>query len=768
MFSAQNKIKKDKNAEPTECDVQVAQALFDLENTNQELKSELKDLYINQAVNMDIAGNRKAIVIYVPFRLRKAFRKIHPRLVRELEKKFSGKDVIFVATRRIMRPPKKGAAVQRPRNRTLTSVHEAMLEDVAYPAEIVGKRTRYRLDGSKVMKVYLEAKERNNTEYKLETMVGVYRKLTGKDVTFEYPFHAPVPTTTRHYGSYKCPSSTYTVKANAAFAFQRRTFSNLLNRSATTTTGSRFSPLNLHLHCSASKAMGAKLARAENGIQTVMNLSSVKARSVRAQASSVGGGGDEEEAVPLRSESNSSGTVLPFVAVACLGAILFGYHLGVVNGALEYLAKDLGIADNTVLQGNALLAGATVGSFTGGTLADKFGRTRTFQLDAIPLAIGAFLWYFLNHQVFGSSVNFLNVLICSATAQSVQTMIVGRLLAGIGIGISSAIVPLYISEISPTEIRGALGSVNQLFICIGILAALIAGLPLAANPLWWRTMFGVAVIPSVLLAIGMGFSPESPRWLVQQGKVSEAEKAIKTLYGKEKVVELVRDLSTSGQGVSEPEAGWFDLFNSRYWKVVSVGAALFLFQQLAGINAVVYYSTSVFRSAGIQSDVAASALVGASNVFGTAVASSLMDKMGRKSLLLISFGGMALSMLLLSLSFTWKALAAYSGTLAVVGTVLYVLSFSLGAGPVPALLLPEIFASRIRAKAVALSLGMHWISNFVIGLYFLSVVTKFGISSVYLGFAAVCVLAVIYIAGNVVETKGRSLEEIELALNSGA
>ncbi|XP_010453769.1 PREDICTED: plastidic glucose transporter 4 isoform X1 [Camelina sativa] len=555
-------------------------------------------------------------------------------------------------------------------------------------------------------------------------------------------------------------TSTYAVvKGNAAFAFQRGTSfsssSNLLvNRSASSTTGIRFLRNGKTiptgpLYCSGLKAMGAKLARAEHGIQSVMSLSSVKPRSVRAQASS-SSGGDAEEAVPLRSEGKSSGgSVLPFVGVACLGAILFGYHLGVVNGALEYLAKDLGIADNTVLQGwivSALLAGATVGSFTGGSLADKFGRTRTFQLDAIPLAVGAFL---------------------CATAQSVQTMIVGRLLAGIGIGISSAIVPLYISEISPTEIRGALGSVNQLFICIGILAALIAGLPLAANPLWWRTMFGVAVIPSVLLAIGMTFSPESPRWLVQQGKISQAEKAIKTLYGKERVVELVRDLSTSGQGGSEPEAGWFDLFSSRYFKVVSVGAALFLFQQLAGINAVVYYSTSVFRSAGIQSDVAASALVGASNVFGTAVASSLMDKMGRKSLLLTSFGGMALSMLLLSLSFTWKALAAYSGTLAVVGTVLYVLSFSLGAGPVPALLLPEIFASRIRAKAVALSLGMHWISNFVIGLYFLSVVTRFGISSVYLGFAGVCFLAVLYIAGNVVETKGRSLEEIELALTSG-
>ncbi|KAH0983481.1 hypothetical protein GBA52_010658 [Prunus armeniaca] len=504
--------------------------------------------------------------------------------------------------------------------------------------------------------------------------------------------------------------------------------------------------------CLSSAAMGAKLAGLRTGFDGI-SMSTLKARSVQARASD----GDLENLVPSKPQGKSSGTVLPFVGVACLGAILFGYHLGVVNGALEYLSKDLGIAENAVLQGNsntiksfagwvvsALLAGATVGSFTGGALADKFGRTRTFQLDVIPLAIGAFL---------------------CATSQSVQTMIVGRLLAGVGIGITSAIVPLYISEISPTEIRGALGSVNQLFICIGILGALVAGLPLAANPLWWRTMFGVAIVPSVLLALGMAASPESPRWLFQQGKISEAEKAIKTLYGKERVSEVMHDLTSATQGSVEPEAGWFDLFSSRYWKVVSVGAALFLFQQLAGINAVVYYSTSVFRSAGITSDVAASALVGAANVFGTAVASSLMDRQGRKSLLLISFGGMAASMLLLSLSFTWKVLAPYSGPLAVAGTVLYVLSFSLGAGPVPALLLPEIFASRIRAKAVSLSLGMHWISNFVIGLYFLSFVTKFGISSVYLGFAGVCLLAVLYISGNVVETKGRSLEEIERALS---
>ncbi|KAB5561126.1 hypothetical protein DKX38_006083 [Salix brachista] len=504
---------------------------------------------------------------------------------------------------------------------------------------------------------------------------------------------------------------------------------------------------------------------------------------VKALAS--GGGGDVEEGRPIKSDEDvnyvvppqqqqgkaSTGTVLPFVGVACLGATLFGYHLGVVNGALEYLAKDLGIVENTALQGkelfvnssiefcslrsmwffrwivSTLLAGATVGSFTGGALADKFGRTRTFQLDAIPLTIGA--------------------LLC-ATAHSVQTMIIGRLLAGIGIGISSAIVPLYISEISPTDIRGALGSVNQLFICIGILLALVAGLPLAGNSIWWRTMFGISAVPAVLLALGMAFSPESPRWLFQQGKFSEAEKSIKTLYGKERVADVMTDLTVASQGSAEPEAGWFDLFSSRYWKVVSVGVALFFFQQMAGINAVVYYSTAVFRSAGIASDVAASALVGASNVFGTTIASSLMDRQGRKSLLITSFFGMAASMLLLSLSFTWKVLAPYSGTLAVLGTVCYVLSFSLGAGPVPALLLPEIFASRIRAKAVALSLGMHWAANFVIGLYFLSFVNKFGISSVYLGFSVICLSAVLYIAANVVETKGRSLEEIERALNAAA
>ncbi|KAL2632206.1 hypothetical protein R1flu_016892 [Riccia fluitans] len=485
--------------------------------------------------------------------------------------------------------------------------------------------------------------------------------------------------------------------------------------------------------------------RAEHLGQRVGPMDSVslpmapKKRALRIRSQAADG-----DVVPAKEVSPGYGEALyPAVAVACLGSILFGYHLGVVNGALEYVSQDLGIAGNAALQGwvvSITLAGATIGSFTGGVLADKFGRTRSFQLDSVPLIVGALL---------------------SATATGVKAMLVGRFLAGLGIGITSAVIPLYIAEIAPTEIRGSLGSVNQLFICVGILLALIAGLPLANNPIWWRKMFTIAVLPAALLVLGMGFSPESPRWLYQQGRKSEAEVAVQRLWGKSRVEHAMVELSDSGSSSSEETAGWGELLSKRYRNVVAIGAMLFLFQQFAGINAVVYYSTSVFRQAGIKSDVAASALVSAANVFGTIVASSIMDKQPRKKLLTLSFLGMAASMTVLSLSQSWSALAPYAGPLAVGGTVAYILCFALGVGPVVGLVLPEIFASRIRAKALSVSFGVHWITNFMIGLYFLTFVNKFGISNVYLGFSAVCLLAVLYISRNLVETKGRSLEEIE-------
>jgi len=189
-FSAKKKIVKERGVEPDEMEEAVAQALFDLEATNNELKADLRDLFINAAKEVDVSNGRKAIVIHVPFRLLKAFHKIQQRLVRELEKKFSGKDVVIVANRRIMAVPSTGFARARPRSRTLTAVHANLLEDLVYPTEIVGKRIRYKVDGSKCLKVFLNPNDRNTTEYKLDTFAGVYKRLTGKDVVFEFPVAA--------------------------------------------------------------------------------------------------------------------------------------------------------------------------------------------------------------------------------------------------------------------------------------------------------------------------------------------------------------------------------------------------------------------------------------------------------------------------------------------------------------------------------------------------------------------------------------------------
>lgn len=180
-------IVKPNGAAVTSFEETVAQAIADLEATNAELKADLKDLYINSATEVSVAGGRTAIVIHVPFRALKSYHKIQQRLVRELEKKFSGKDVVIIANRRIMPVPSNNMARSRPRSRTLTAVHTALLEDLVYPTEIVGKRQRYRLDGSRLLKVYLDPKDRNTTEYKLDTFAGVYKKLTGKECSFQFP-----------------------------------------------------------------------------------------------------------------------------------------------------------------------------------------------------------------------------------------------------------------------------------------------------------------------------------------------------------------------------------------------------------------------------------------------------------------------------------------------------------------------------------------------------------------------------------------------------
>jgi small subunit ribosomal protein S7e len=190
MFTVRKKIVKEGGAQPTEFEEQVAQAIFDLEVNSQELKADLKDLSISSAKEVEVSGGRKAVVVFVPNRQAKSWHKIQKPLIGELEKKFTGKHVVIIAQRRILRKPGKNnhiKAQRRPRSRTLTAVHDAILDDLVYPTEIVGKRLRYRIDGSRQLKVYLDRKDQANTEYKLETFSAVYKKLTGKDTVFEFP-----------------------------------------------------------------------------------------------------------------------------------------------------------------------------------------------------------------------------------------------------------------------------------------------------------------------------------------------------------------------------------------------------------------------------------------------------------------------------------------------------------------------------------------------------------------------------------------------------
>jgi len=192
MFTARKKIVKEGGVEPTEVEDQVGQALFELEQNSAELKADLKDLSILSAkeVDVQVSTGKKAVVVFVPYRQLKAYHKIQSKLVRELEKKFSGKHVIIVAQRKILRKPgKKNHKKQqrRPRSRTLTSVHDAILADLVYPTDIIGRRERVRLDGSRLQKIHLDKKDQSNTEYKLETFAAVYKKLTGRDAVFEFP-----------------------------------------------------------------------------------------------------------------------------------------------------------------------------------------------------------------------------------------------------------------------------------------------------------------------------------------------------------------------------------------------------------------------------------------------------------------------------------------------------------------------------------------------------------------------------------------------------
>ncbi|CAH8258851.1 unnamed protein product [Arabidopsis lyrata] len=473
---------------------------------------------------------------------------------------------------------------------------------------------------------------------------------------------------------------------------------------------------------------------------------------------------------------------LPHVLVASLTSLLFGYHLGVVNETLESISIDLGFSGNTIAEGlvvSTCLDGAFIGSLFSGLVADGVGRRRAFQLSALPMIVGASvrlvimqLDYFIviscldayNYSCGDLNIFGLKLLPCAST-ESLEGMLLGRFLVGIGMGIGPSVTALYVTEVSPAYVRGTYGSSTQIATCIGLLGSLFAGIPAKDNLGWWRICFWISTVPAAMLAVFMELCVESPQWLFKRGRAAEAEAVFEKLLGGSYVKASMAELMKSDRGDDADSAKLSELLFGRSFRVVFIGSTLFALQQLSGINAVFYFSSTVFKKAGVPS-ASANICVGVCNLLGSTVAVVLMDKLGRKVLLIGSFAGMAVSLGLQAIAYT--SLSSPFGTLflSVGGMLLFVLSFATGAGPVPSLLLSEICPGRLRATALAVCLAVHWVINFFVGLLFLRMLEQLGSVLLNAIFGFFCVVAVIFVQKNVVETKGKSLQEIEISLLS--
>ncbi|MDQ3863463.1 MAG: sugar porter family MFS transporter [Actinomycetota bacterium] len=428
-----------------------------------------------------------------------------------------------------------------------------------------------------------------------------------------------------------------------------------------------------------------------------------------------------------------------------LGGLLFGYDTGVIAGALLYINKDLGLTPT--LQGvvvSSLLVGAMVGSIVAGPLADAMGRRRLVLIAAVTFIVGA---------------------IGSAFAPSAGVLILFRVVLGLAVGAASVIVPLYLAELAPTEIRGAIASLNQLMIVTGILVAYIVNLSLAGSG-GWRLMLGLAVVPALVMLLGMLFMPETPRWLVAKDREPEAREVLRRSRDEDAVEKEIHDIKSVER---QEEGGVRELLAPWVRPALVVGMGLAILQQIVGINTIIYYAPTTLTKVGFGNSAAilANAGIGVLNVTMTLVAIWLIDKVGRKPLLLVGALGMALSLAILAITSLVlpepKGLGLV-GLITVVCLAGFIVSFAASWGPIVWVMLAEIFPLRIRGAAMGVATLLLWGANFVVSLTFPILLAAIGIGYLFLGYAVIGVLAFLFVRVFVVETKGRSLEEIEADL----
>ncbi len=424
--------------------------------------------------------------------------------------------------------------------------------------------------------------------------------------------------------------------------------------------------------------------------------------------------------------------------IAAIGGILFGYNASVISGILLFISTDFNLT--TIQQElivSTLLIGALIGAFFGGFIADHFGRKKTLFLTLILFFIGIFTL---------------------TDASGYDSFLAGRFISGLAIGIVSMAVPLYIAEMSPPENRGALVSLNQLCITIGILLCYIVNYAFSTTGSW-RAMFGFAFIPAILQFIGLFFIPETPSWLISHNKKEKAEKILHRVI----IAHPNQKLETVKEEQDSPtEKNWRELFNPDVQRPFLIGIGIAVFQSITGINTVIYYAPQIFQHAGFeaaQTALFATILVGVVNVLVTIVALWLIDRIGRRPLLIGGLIGMAAALLVLGVSFFWQSESA--GLTAVAAMLCFVAFFAVSLGPVAWLIISEVYPLGIRGRAMGIATFSNWVCNYFVSLTFLTLIDVLGSSGTFWLYAIICFLGLWFVIKLVPETKGKTFEQIQ-------
>ncbi|RWR93661.1 Sugar/inositol transporter [Cinnamomum micranthum f. kanehirae] len=456
---------------------------------------------------------------------------------------------------------------------------------------------------------------------------------------------------------------------------------------------------------------------------------------------------DDEENHEAKGSSNkgSISMVLISTAVAVCGSFEFGTCVGYSSPAQSAIRNDLGLSlSEYSVFGSILTIGAMIGAVTSGRIADYFGRKGAMNISAVFCIVG---W----------------IAICFSWGP--WPLDTGRLFCGYGIGVLSYVVPVFIAEIAPKNLRGGLTTVNQLLICTGASVVFIIGTVVS-----WRMLTLVGLIPCVALLLGLVFVPESPRWLAKVGREKEFESALRLLRGEdadisEEAAEIQDYIETLQ---SLPKARIQDLFERRYAYSLIVGVGLMVSQQFGGINGISFYASEIFVSAGFSSGKTGTIAMGCIQVPITIVGAILMDKSGRRPLMMISASGTCLGCLLAGVSFFLKGhelLLAWDPILALTGILLFLGSFSIGMGAVPWVMMSEIFPINIKGLAGSSVTLVNWFGSWAVS-YTFNFLMSWSSSGTFFLYAGASAITILFVAKVVPETKGRTLEEIQISMNS--